>query len=82
MKNGTAQRFTPHPVITTSERPCSFCPRTYRHPWGWILVLPQMIVVDLCPRCSRVVRYGTADEVSALMKSVAAHLSAGKEVAA
>lgn len=53
------------------ERPCPVCARSYRYAWGWLIVLPSALVVDLCAYCSRALRYGSQAERLAVADAIA-----------
>jgi hypothetical protein len=67
----TKQSLAP---LNTAEKPCAACLRLYRHPWGWLAIWPARILVDLCPRCAREIRYGTESEQRAVADAVFARL--------
>jgi hypothetical protein len=49
------------PQVNQPERHCP-CGRGYRYAWGWLLTIPAHELIDLCSRCTRVLRYGSATE--------------------
>lgn len=55
-----------NPIPHTSEKSCPACLRSYKYPWGWILIWPTRVLVDLCPQCARVLRYGSESERQSL----------------
>lgn len=48
--------------LDAPERPCPGCLHSFRYAWAHAILIPIGIVVDLCPKCSRVLRYGNEDE--------------------
>ncbi len=67
------QKITNRPLLTTPTRRCPSCGAEYRHPWGWLALWPSLTVIDLCPRCARVLRYGTEAEREQFAQEIAAH---------
>ena len=62
--------ITNRPWLTQPERACP-CGRTYRYPWSWAIVLPSRTLIDLCAKCSRVLRYGDENERAAVTDLIA-----------
>jgi len=64
------QKITNRPWLTQLERVCP-CGRSYRHPWAWAILLPSRTLIDLCSRCSRLLRYGDEIERAAMAERLA-----------
>lgn len=64
------ERVTNRPWLKQTERRC-YCGRPYRYAWAWAVILPARTLIDLCARCSRILRYGGQAERDELVSRLA-----------